>query len=348
MKNENHIGLPMHFEDVVIVGVGHADAPIRVNSAELEDPLGPTLERLGMPIGMLESLTGIRARRFWEPGFRPSSAATLAGRRVIEQTGVDPSRIGVLVSTSVSRDYVEPSNACFVHQNLGLDAGCLNFDLGNACLAFINAIDLVGNMIERGQIDYGLIVDGESSRDVVESTVERLSRADCDAQTLRDQFATLTLGSGAAAMLLGHSRLAPEGHQYIGSVNLAATQHNQLCCGQLDGGVTDTTNLMIEGVALAERTWAAAIEEFGWTAESVDLFAMHQVSQVHTQRMAQSIGFSLERTVLLYPEYGNVGPASIPMVLSRALEQQRLNPGDRVVLGGIGSGLNCTAAHVLW
>jgi 3-oxoacyl-[acyl-carrier-protein] synthase III len=36
------------------------------------------------------------------------------------------------------------------------------------------------------------------------------------------------------------------------------------------------------------------------------------------------------------------------MVLSRALEQQRLNPGDRVVLGGIGSGLNCTAAHVLW
>ena len=61
----------------------------------------------------------------------PSAAATLAGRAVIEQTGVDPARIGVLVSTSVSRDYVEPSNSCFVHRNLGLGSTCLNFDLGN-------------------------------------------------------------------------------------------------------------------------------------------------------------------------------------------------------------------------
>ena len=338
----------MRFEDVVIVGVAHADAPIRVSSTELEQPLAATLKRLGMPVGMLEGLTGVRARRFWQPGFLPSAAATLAGRAVIEKTGVDAARIGVLVSTSVSRDYIEPSNACFVHKNLGLGSACLNFDLGNACLAFINAIDVIGNMIERGQIEYGLIVDGESSRHVVESTVERLAKSDCNAETLRDEFATLTLGSGAAAMLLGHSRHEPQGHHYMGSVNLAATQHNQLCCGQIDGGVTDTKNLMIEGIALAERTWAAALSEFGWTADSVDMFAMHQVSQVHTQRMADSVGFGIDKTVLLYPEYGNVGPASIPMVLSKALEQERLSPGDRVVLGGIGSGLNCTAAHVLW
>jgi len=338
----------MRFDDVVIVGVGHAQAPVRVSSTELEAPLADTLQRLGMPAGMLEGLTGVRARRFWEPGFRPSAAATLAAQRVLDETGVNGDRIGVLVSTSVSRDYVEPSNACFVHDNLGLSGGCLNFDLGNACLAFVNAIDVVGNMIERGQVDYGLIVDGESSREVVEATVERLGRPECDAQTLRDQFATLTLGSGAAAMLLGHSRHAPEGHRYVGSVNLAATRHNQLCCGQIDGGVTDSQRLMVEGVALAERTWDTALQDFGWTADSVDLFAMHQVSQVHTQRMAESVGFSLDRTVLLYPEFGNVGPASIPMVLSTAQEQDRLSAGDRVVLGGIGSGLNCTAAHLLW
>ena len=122
----------MRFEDVVIVGVAHADAPIRVSSTELEQPLAATLKRLGMPVGMLEGLTGVRARRFWQPGFLPSAAATLAGRAVIETTGVDAARIGVLVSTSVSRDYIEPSNACFVHKNLGLGSACLNFDLGNA------------------------------------------------------------------------------------------------------------------------------------------------------------------------------------------------------------------------
>ncbi len=338
----------MRFDDVVIMGVAHADAPIRVTSAELEAPLQNTLERLGMPLGMLEGLTGVKARRFWEPGFQPSSAATLAGQKVIEQTGLDRAHIGVIVSTSVSRDFVEPSNACFVHHNLGLTENCLNFDLGNACLAFINGIDLVSNMIQSGQVDFALIVDGENSRQVVERTVERLSRPEVDSQMFRDQFATLTLGSGAAAMILAHRRFAPQGHRYLGSVNLAATQHNRLCCGQADGGVTDTQNLMIEGVALATRTWERALLEYGWAPQEVDLFAMHQVSQVHTQRMADTVGFGLDKTILLYPEYGNVGPASIPTVLSHALLQGRLSPGDKLVLGGIGSGLNCIAAHVVW
>jgi len=338
----------MLFENVVIAGVARADAPIRVTSADLEAPLRSTMDRLGMPPGMLEGLTGVRARSFWEPGFRSSSAATLAAESLLEKTKIDRGRIGVIVSTSVSRDYVEPSNACFVHNSLGLNSSCLNFDLGNACLAFVNAIDMVGNMIELGQVDYGLIVDGEDSRRVVESTIERLSQPSATAEDFRDQFATLTLGSGAAAMLLAHKKHAPEGHRYSGSVTLSATAHNQLCYGHADGGITDTSGLMNHGVALAEETWATAVRESGWDADSVDFFAMHQVSQVHTQRMADSVGFGLDRTVLLYPEYGNVGPASIPLVLTHAIEQGRVHAGGRVVLGGIGSGLNCTAARVLW
>lgn len=338
----------MLFENVVIAGVARADAPIRVSSADLETPLRATMDRLGMPAGMLQGLTGVVARNFWEPGFRSSAAATLAAESVLARTGVARDRIGIIVSTSVSRDYVEPSNACFVHNSLGLSRKCLNFDLGNACLAFVNAIDMVGHMIESRQVDYALIVDGEDSRQVVERTVERLARPNTTAEEFRDQFATLTLGSGGAAMLLSHSRLEPGGHRYMGSVTLSATEHNQLCYGNVDGGFTDTSGLMQNGVALAEETWQLAVAESGWTAETVDFFAMHQVSQVHTQRMAQSVGFGLEKTVLLFPEYGNVGPASIPMVLTHAIEQERVQSGDRVVLGGIGSGLNCTAAHVLW
>jgi 3-oxoacyl-[acyl-carrier-protein] synthase-3 len=219
----------------------------------------------------------------------------LAAESLLEKVSVDRSRIGVIVSTSVSRDYVEPSNACFVHKSLGLSSSCLNFDIGNACLAFVTAIDMIGNMIERRQIDYGLIVDGEDSRQVVESTVERLSRPTAQANEFRDQFATLTLGSGGAAMLLSHSRHEPEGHRYTGSVTLSATEHNQLCYGHADGGFTDTAGLMKNGVSLAEKTWALAVRQSGWSAESVDLFAMHQVSQVHTQRMAESVGFGLEK-----------------------------------------------------
>ena len=78
------------------------------------------------------------------------------------------------------------------------------------------------------------------------------------------------------------------------------------------------------------------------------MFALHQVSHLHCQELSRALRFPLERAFLVYPEFGNVGPASIPLVLSHANQNERLNPGDRVVLGGIGSGLNCTAAGVIW
>ncbi|NRA33466.1 MAG: 3-oxoacyl-ACP synthase III [Polyangiaceae bacterium] len=338
----------MRFENVSIHSLAHFDAPMRVTSQEIDSALTDTYQRLGMPAGLLESLTGVRARRFWQEETQPSDAAALAGHALLEQQNFDRSRIGALISTSVCRDYVEPSVACFVHNRLGLSETCLNLDLSNACLGFVDGMQLVGNMIERGQIDYGLIVDGESSRRVVESTLARLSAADCDAEMFRQQIATLTVGSGAVAMLLGRSDICPDGHQFLGGVSLAATEHNQLCRGQLDVGITDTQNLLKYGVDLASRTWARAQLELGWESDSVDMFALHQVSHLHCQELSRALRFPLERAFLVYPEFGNVGPASIPLVLSHANQNERLNPGDRVVLGGIGSGLNCTAAGVIW
>jgi acyl-CoA:acyl-CoA alkyltransferase len=338
----------MRFENVVIVGVAHVDAPHRIATVDIDAALAPTYDRLGFPRRLVEQLTGVRARRFWDADTRPSGAATLAGEKVLGETGIDRSRIGVLINTSVCRDYVEPSVACFVHANLGLGEGCLNFDVANACLGFIDGMAIAGNMIERGQAEYGLIVNAESSRHVVERTIERLGAMSCDEQMLREQLPTLTVGSGAAAMVLAHARLAPAGHRFLGGVSVAATQHNQLCRGQLDAGVTDARNLLVHGVALAGVTWARAQAALGWDAEAVDLFALHQVSEAHTEELARALGFNRSRAFLIYPELGNVGPASVPIALSKAHEAERVAAGDRVVLGGIGSGLNCTAAGVVW
>ena len=338
----------MRFENVSIVSVAHVDAPHRVTSAEIEADLAPTLDRLGMPRNVLESLTGVRARRFWDRGMLPSQAATLAAEKAIAKCNLDRAKIGILINTSVCRDYVEPSVACFVHHNLGLGAGCMNFDLANACLGFLDGMQVVGNMIERGQVDYGLVVDGEGSRFVVEETLERLRAPTCDLDMFREQFATLTVGSGAAAMVLAHSRVAPGGHAFLGGVSEAATQHNRLCRGQLGFGITDSQSLLNHGVEIAKKTWDKAQLAFGWSASDVDSFALHQVSEAHTHTLARVLGFDLSKAFLIYPELGNIGPASVPIVLSKSEEAERLHAGDRVVLAGIGSGLNATAAAVIW
>jgi len=338
----------MNFENLSIVSVRHVDAPHVVTSSAIQAELAETMQRLGLPPNLLESLAGIHERRFWHEQTRPSDAATLAAELVFEESDVDRSRLGILINTSVCRDYIEPSTACLVHGNLKLPATCMNFDVGNACLAFLNGMEIVGNMIERGQIDYGMVVDGESSRFLTESTIARLKRPETDMNTFREEFASLTTGSGAVAMLLARADLAPDGHRFRGTYSLAATEHNRLCLGQLERGVTDTKGLLVAGIGLSQRTWSQAQEHLGFGDADVDQYCIHQVSQRHAEQLAANLEVDLEKALLIVGQFGNIGPASVPIVMSKAQDLGRIRPGDRVVLAGIGSGLNCTVGEVIW
>lgn len=334
----------MRFDDVVIASLFAVHAPDRVPTAELERQL--PLPQLGLLPGTLEALSGIRARHFFDSSINPSDAATRAAKGALG--GVDLGRVGLLINTSVCRDYVEPSTACLVHGNLGLPATCLNFDLSNACLGFLDGMALAARMLERKDVEYALIVDGENARFIVERTLDRLRSRDATPQTLRENLATLTLGSGAAAALLTRRDLAPDGHAFTGIVSLAASEHNHLCRGQTDWMTTDATGLLTAGVELGSRTWARAVEELGWSLDVLDHAVMHQVSKVHTEAIASALSIPLDRVPVIYPEHGNVGPASVPMTLASAATEGRVEKGDRVALLGIGSGLNCAMAEVVW
>lgn len=338
----------MRFESVAIASLVAVDAPVQVTSESLGQQLRGVLERLGMRSDVLETLTGIVARRFWEPGVLPSDAAARAGAEAMRAAGVDPQRIGVLISTSVCKDYIEPSVASFVHAKLGLRDECLNFDVGNACLAFLNGMDLAGALLERGEVEYALVVDGESSRFITEATVSRLASSSATAQHFREHLASLTLGSGAAAAVLTRPSLAPAGHRYLGGVHLADTRFNHLCLGQVDEMRTDATALLSAGIALARRTFEKAERELGWRREHFAEFVMHQVSANHTVRLCDALEVDLAKVYAIYPEYGNVGPASVPMVLAKLAEAGRLRPGARVAIMGIGSGLNCSMTELVW
>ena len=338
----------MLFQHVAIAGLAHIDAPRRLSSAEINERLRPTLERLGIRIDVLGEVAGIHSRYLWEDDVQASDVATLAGVKALADAGIDPDKVGLLVNTSVSRDYLEPSTASIVSGNLGLPDTCQNFDVANACLAFINGMDIASRMIERGEIDYALIVDGETADLAYEKTLERLTREDATEEQFRNELATLTLGSGAAAMVLARAELAPGAPRYRGGVTRAAPEWNKLCRGNLDGMVTDTRTLLVEGIKLSQKTFGAAKQALGWVAEELDQFVIHQVSKVHTAAFTKAIGIDPKKVLTIFGEHGNIGPASVPIVLSKLREAGRLKKGDRVALLGIGSGLNCSMAEVVW
>src|SRR4029078_12157986 len=96
----------------------------------------------------------------------------MSGPRALAEAGVDPARVGLLVDSSVSRAHLEPSAAVAVHHALGLPTTCMNFDVANACLGFLNGMQLAAMMIDAGRVEYALVVDGEGAREIHENTLQ--------------------------------------------------------------------------------------------------------------------------------------------------------------------------------
>lgn len=329
--------------NTAILAVAAVHAPEVVTSQEFDERLEPTYERLGTQSGLLENLAGIRERRWWPEGYSFTDAASEAGAKALQEAGILPDQIGLLIDTSVCRDRLEPSAAVTVHQRLGLPSSCINFDLANACLGFMNAVQIAGTMIDSGQISYALIVDGEGSRHTQQQTLQRLSRDDTTVEDLFLEFATLTLGSGGAAMVVGPASEHPEAHRVVGGIARSDTSTHDLCVGTIDQMRTDTRGLLDAGLDLAKRAWVG-VEERGWL--DMDRYIIHQVSAVHTSMMCAQLGIDPAKVPLTFAEYGNVGPASIPITLAEV--QDTLRPGDRILCLGIGSGMNASATEIVW
>lgn len=329
--------------DSAILSVAHVDAPEVVTSAEFDEILADTYERVGTHPGLLESLAGIRERRWWPEGHLYTDAAAAAGKKAIEASGIRADEFGLLIDTSVCRDRLEPSSAVTVHNALDLPSSCLNFDLSNACLGFINALQLAGNMIDSGQINYALIVDGEGSRAVQQATLNRLAGPEATMADVFAEFATLTLGSGGAAAVVGRHSENPGSHKILRGIARADTSHHNLCVGSLDRMSTDTKALLDAGLHVSKMAWGDA-EEQGWL--EVDRYILHQISQVHTTMLCERLGIDMAKVPMTFPFLGNVGPASIPITLSREVEN--LSVGDKVLLLGIGSGINASGIELAW
>ncbi len=333
------------FDDVGVVSLASAIAPEVITSDEFDLRLAPFYERVGARPGLLQSLAGIIERRQWPEGVSFMDAAAKAGELAIERSGIDRSRIGLVVDTSVCRERLEPSSAVTVHRLLDLPSTCINFDVANACLGFVNGMQLGGAMIESGQVDYVLLVDGEGTREIHDNTINRLLSPEATIDDLFENFASLTLGSGAAAMVLGRHSENPGSHRIVRGFFRADSSHHELCVGSLEQMRTDTKALLDAGTGLAKIAWdEAGDDKVDWL--DMDTYIFHQVSEVHTAAMIDVLGVDPERVPMTFPMFGNMGPAAIPFTFAGV--QDSLSTGDRVLCMGIGSGLNVAVVELLW
>ena len=348
----------MRYQHVCLESIGYSLPPEVVTSTEIEVRLAPLYERLRLPEGRLELMTGIRERRFWEPGTLPSQKSIQTAAKALETAGIDQSEIGALVHASVCRDYLEPATACGVHHGLALPHGCMIYDVSNACLGILNGIVQVANMIELGQIRAGIVVGTESSRQLVETTIESLNR---DTSLTRDDVklavASLTIGSGSAAVVLVHEELSRTRNYVRSAYAYTNTSGHQLCHSGCDEAVgsgmrplmrTDSERLMREGIETGVAAFERFLADSGWDVRDIQKSFCHQVGAAHRKLMLESLGLDATNDFATYPQLGNTGSVALPITMAIGIEQGHLNAGDNVAMLGIGSGINVLMLGVEW
>ncbi|PTY04793.1 3-oxoacyl-ACP synthase III [Opitutaceae bacterium EW11] len=344
----------MRFDNVCLESIAVALPDEVWTSAAIEERLQPMYDRLKLPVGRLELMTGIKERRHWPVGTRPSDASALAGKAVLAKSALRPEQLGVFIHAAVSRDMLEPATASFAHRKIGLPSTTQLFDLSNACLGFLNGMVTLAGLIESGQVLAGLVVSGENGRPLIEQTLSHLLSAPLSRNAIKPFFANLTIGSGAVGAILCHRSLVKgRAHRLLGGAGRAATQHSELCQGDTHGAdslamQTDSEQLLIAGVELARETWRDYTAATDWNRDSIDRFICHQVGSVHRRKLYEALGLDLAKDFSTFETLGNMGSASLPATLAQAVSTGAVREGNRVGLLGIGSGLNCLMLALEW
>lgn len=347
----------MRYENVALESIGYVLPGEVVTSDDIERQLAPLYQRLRLPEGRLELMSGIAERRFWPAGMPVSDQSVASGEQAIAAAGIDRGHIGALIHASVCRDHLEPATAASVHHRLQLDPRCLVYDVSNACLGLLNGALQIANMIQLGQVRAGLVVGTESCRQLVEHTIEVLNRdTSLTRRSIKSAVASLTIGSGSCAWLLTDRALSDGGSPLVAAVARANSEHHALCrSGADEAGAgmqplmeTDSERLMKEGIATGAVTFGELLRETGWTRPQLDCTFCHQVGSAHRQQMLESLELPADLDFATLHWLGNTGSVALPLTLALGARQGRVTAGHRAGLLGIGSGINCLMMGVQW
>ncbi|MDA0833602.1 MAG: 3-oxoacyl-ACP synthase III [Planctomycetota bacterium] len=348
----------MRYHHVCVEAIACTLPPEVVTSDELEHQLLPVYERLGLPAGRLELMTGIRERRFFPRGTRPGDISAVTAQKALTASGIEPRDVGALFHGSVCRDQLEPATANAVHHALGISGNAYLADISNACLGLLNGVVQIADMIELGHIRAGIVVGTEDGRGLVEGTIasvlkdEKITR-----QQFKLDFASLTIGSGSAAIVLCDRQLSRAGHRLLGGAYACDTTSHELC----EGGVefekhgddrprmqTDSEALLHAGINLAGKTWAKTREALNWENADVTKAFTHQVGRAHRKLLFERLELDPAIDFPTVDFLGNTGAAALPTAAALGIEQGHVVKGDRVALLGIGSGLNALMLGIDW
>ena len=290
--------------------------------------------------------TGIRERHIVDPGVATSDLAKEAALKAIEQAGLTPNDIGLIVVGTVTPDMFFPSTACLVQHKIGA-RHAWGFDLSAACSAFTYALTAASQIVSAGCHDHALVIGA----DVMSSIIDYKDRATC-----------VLFGDGAGAMVLsaataGEPSLVDFEHEIDGGGgpalcmpaggSLRPPSHETVEQGlhyvKQDGGT-----VFKFAVRKTEEISRRIMERNQISAADLDLFVSHQANRRIIMSATEKLGIDPAKVVINIERFGNTTAATIPLALNDARTDGRLKKGDLVLLASVGAGFTVGSVLLRW
>jgi 3-oxoacyl-[acyl-carrier-protein] synthase III len=307
---------------------------------------------MGKILGRVKALlrvSGAKTRRWRANGERSTDHAKKAGAEALERAGLKPSDIDLLIYVGVGRGWVEPGMASFFQHELGLtNATC--FDILDACLSWLRALHVSCNFLQNGVYKNIMVLNAEFNTEFGDYTIKSLDE-------VQYKFAQLTIGESATATILSNGQNGVTPHFVF---KTDASRHN-LCkiplpqigrysskekCPQLSPLIffAYSADLFTAAQEMIPATYFSSAE---LRDREFDIAFAHTPSKPvvdNIEKDLQCVG----RTVNLYPEFGNTVSATIPTAMSWAIENGRLERGQKVLMVMGSAGFSVGLAHMAY
>ena len=324
----------------VILGTG-SYAPDRIlSNAELAKTVDTSDE-------WIHTRCGIRERRIAAPGEATSDMGVQAARRALDDAGLKPADIDLLIVATITPDMPMPATACIIQQKLQVPTTAACFDLNAACTGFLYALDTACAMLSSGRYRHALVIGVEKLSTLVD---------------WKDRTTCVLFGDGAGAVVVGKSPVSGQG--LIGTKLGALGDSVDLLCIPGGGSNAPATAASIaagehflkmkgkEVFKLAVRVMDEAardiLEQHHLRADQISLVIPHQANLRIIEALSEYLELPMERFFVNVDRYGNTSAASIPLALDEARRTGRIKSGDLTLLVAFGAGLTYGSALIRW
>jgi len=284
--------------------------------------------------------TGIRQRHIAADHELTSDLATQAARRALENAGVTPGDIDLIVVSTTTPDRTFPATAAYVQEKLGIRRGAA-FDLQAVCSGFVFGLATVDGLLKQGTAETALLIGAE--------TFSRLL-------DWEDRSTCVLFGDGAGAVVLKAEEVADSNGPAGILGHHIRTDGRKADLLYVDGGPSSTGTIghvRMQGPQVfkhAVTNISTAIVEVlkgaDVSIDAVDWFVPHQANQRILDGVAKKLGIAEERVISTVADHGNTSAASIPLALNTAVADGRIKKGDLVLFEAMGGGFTWGAALV--